>query len=233
MKASEINNTSSKNVEDIYNKSIKSMLNDIQNLNSDISFKLKIIEQQQQSNKLKYKLNQNNKIGLNQCNSINNIKNTNTSTGNHLIIPNNNNCKTKNIIRNLFQKNNEKNIHQIRTIMANRSKILKFNNSSSKKLKNIPSVGNIKNSKINNSNNNANNSKLIKNIEIKNKNENRTKSTITRNVNPLPRSAKSRTNSKNTNKDESMEKYGKIQEVIKKAKFEENSIKARDENKNK
>jgi hypothetical protein len=222
-----INNTYSKDTtdEDIYNKSLKSMLNDIQAINSDISFKLNIIEQQ--SNNIKNKnRNQNNIVNNNQINTISTIK-TNI---NHFAIPNNNSFKNKNIIGNLFKKDTDKTIQQNLRLTNNKTKNFRIY-SSTKKLKNVPSAGNIKpiNNVENNISKNINyninkenknfvtnspwNVRNIPAIDIKNnKIDNRNKSSLNRNVKNLPKSAKSRGDSKNTKKDESNEKKNKNNE---------------------
>ena len=256
-----INNTYSKdaNDEDIYNKSLKSMLNDIQAINSDISFKLNKIEQC--SNKIKNKTNQNiQNIGIgNQSNTINNIKN---NINNHFFIPNNNSFKTKNLIGNLFKKDADKTIQPINRFVTNKLK-LKCN-PSTKKLKNVPSAGNIKSmNKVGNNiskNINKENKNIITNspwnakndpvMDIKNnKFENRTKSSIVRNVKSLPRSAKSRGNSKNEKKEqnnsnenrnknieikknENKERIIRINEIFNKGKEENNHNSTYDDNKN-
>ena len=216
-----INNTYSKDAteEDIYNNSLKSMLNDIQAINSDISLKLNII--QQNSINTKNKNNHQNNLANDQTNTINNNK---TNNINHFYIPNNNTFKNKNMIGNLFKKDTDKTIQPISRLISNKAKNLRFN-SSAKKLKNVPSAGNIKpiinpvnnNSKIINNNMNKENKNTLNNspwisrnnnpiIEIKNnKNDNRTKSSMNRSVKPLPRSAKSRNNSKNQKKNENNE----------------------------
>ena len=224
-----INNTYSKDTtdEDIYNKSLKSMLNDIQAINSDISFKLNIIEQQ--SNNIKNKNQnqlQNNIVNNNQINTINTIK-TNI---NHFAIPNNNSFKNKNIIGNLFKKDIDKTIQQNLRLTNNKTKNFRIY-SSTKKLKNVPSAGNIKpiNNVENNISKNLNyninkenknfvtnspwNVRNIPAIDIKNnKIDNRNKSSLNRNVKNLPKSAKSRGDSKNTKKDGSNEKKNKNNE---------------------
>ena len=233
-----INNTYSKDAtdEDIYNNSLKSMLNDIQAINSDISLKLNII--QQNSINTKTKINNQNILPNEQTNTINNIK----SNINHFYIPNNNTFKNKNSIGNLFKKDTDKTIQPINRLMTNKTKNLRFN-SSAKKLKNVPSAGNIKpiintgnnNSKIVNNNVNKENKNIINNspwntrnnpaIEVKNtKNENRTKSSITRNVKTLPRSAKSRNNSKNQKKNENESKEKNNKNEIKKNVNQEKTI---------
>ena len=221
-----INNTYSKDAtdEDIYNKSLKSMLNDIQAINSDISFKLNIIEQKE--NNLKNKNINQNIVNNNQSNTINTIK-TNI---NHFAIPNNNSFKNKNMIGNLFKKDNEKTLQQNYRLTNIKPKNLRIY-SSTKKLKNVPSASNIKVvnnvenniSKNSNYNFNKENKNIVTNspwnmknmpvIDMKNnKNENRNKSSITRNVKTLPKSAKSRNNSKNKKKEESNEKKNKNNE---------------------
>ena len=253
-----INNTYSKdnNNEDIYNKSLKSMLNDIQAINSDISFKLNKIEQ----NSIKIKNSNTQNMQNNQINSINNNKNM----MNHFLIPKNNTFKTKNIIGNLLKKDNDKTLQPINRFMTNKGRIKC--NLSSKKLKNVPSAGNMK--QVNNSgNNNSKNNNYIINKENKNiianspwnakneplmdvknnKFENRAKSSIARNVKTLPRSAKSRGNSKNQKKEqnnsienknydnkknENKEKTIRINEMYNKGKEENNNNSIYDESKN-
>ena len=175
-----VSNTCSKdnNEEDIFNSSIKSMLNNIKEINSDINFKFNIIEQK--DNNIKNKNNHNNKS---QENTYNNISNNMTYSE----IPYNNNYKPKNIIQNLFKKEIEK------AVQANSSyKVKNKLNSASKKLKNIPSAFNIKASNKGNSNKVTNLNTPINNKN--NKNEIRSKSSIITN---LPKSAKSTTNLKN------------------------------------
>ena len=265
-----INNTYSKNNdEDLNNQSLKSMLNDIQAINSDISFKLNIIEQK--SNKIKIKSNTNNinineGLNQNQGNSISNIKNN----IHHFFIPNNNTFKTKNLNGNLFKKDTEKTIQPINRINTNKSKNLSFN-SGTKKLKNIPSVMNIKPSNnignYNSKNNNYINLNNFTNKEVKNiitnspwnnknmpvidekntKNENRAKTSLTRNIKILPRSAKSRTDSKNKKKEQyesnnkknrnikkvgSKERITRLNEMYNKGKEEINNNSMLVENKN-
>ena len=149
------------------------MLNNIKEINSDINFKFNIIEQKDNNSKNK----NNHDINKSQDNTINNINNNMTYSE----IPYNNNSKTKNIIQNLFKKENEKNA-QTNSSYKVRNKL----NSVSKKLKNIPSACNIKTINKGNSNKatNLNTPNNIKN----NKNESRAKSTIIKN---LPKSAKS------------------------------------------
>jgi hypothetical protein len=253
-----INTTYSKenNEEDIYNKSLKSMLNDIQAINSDISFKLNKIEQ----NSIKIKNNNAQNMQTNQVNSMNNNKNM----MNHFCIPKNNTFKTKNIIGNLLKKDNEKTLQPINRFLTNKGKIKC--NLSTKKLKNVPSAGNIKQanntgnniSKNNNYNMNKENKNIVANspwnvknepiIDQKNnKFENRAKSSISRNVKTLPRSAKSRGNSKNQKKDQNnsndnrnneikkndnKEKTIRINEIYNKGKEENYNNSIFDENKN-
>ena len=184
-----ISNTCSKdnNEEDVYNSSIKSMLNNIKEINSDINFKFNIIEQKDNNSKNK----NNHNINKSQDNTINNINNNMTYSE----IPYNNNSKTKNIIQNLFKKENEKNA-QTNSSYKVRNKL----NSVSKKLKNIPSACNIKTINKGNSNKatNLNTPNNIKN----NKNESRAKSTIIKN---LPKSAKSTINLKSNASDKNIE----------------------------
>ena len=139
-----INNTDFKNDEDINNKSIKSMLNNIQAVNSDISFKFNMIEQK--SNKIKNKNNNNsytlNDGLVNQTNTINNVKNS----IHHYFIPNNNTFKTKNLL-----KKDQDRSTQIYRLNTNKANNFSFN-SLTKKLKNAPSLSNMKS--INNSGNN-------------------------------------------------------------------------------
>ena len=217
LKTNNINNTYSKenNDEDVYNKSLKSMLNDIQAINSDISLKLNIIEQKSNNNKNNQN-NQNNQNN-NQRNTINTIK----SNINHFFIPNNNTFKNKNLLANILKKETDKTIQPINRIII-KSKNLRFN-SSTKKLKNVPSAANIKSiNNILNKNNNYNvnkdkntltnspwNTRNNPVIDLKNnKNEIRTKTSVPRTVKTLPRSAKSRNNSKKE-KTESKEKNNK------------------------
>ena len=163
-----VSNTCSKdnNEEDIFNSSIKSMLNNIKEINSDINFKFNIIEQK--DNNIKNKNNHNNKS---QENTYNNISNNMTYSE----IPYNNNYKPKNIIQNLFKKEIEK------AVQANSSyKVKNKVNSASKKLKNIPSAFNIKASNKGNSNKVTNLNTPINNKN--NKNEIRSKSSLIKNL---------------------------------------------------
>ena len=216
------NNTCSKeNDEDIYNSSIKSMLNNIKAINSDISFKFNIIEQ-------KYKnKNTHNNTSLDE--NTNNIKKNNT----YYDIPNNNsNYKTINLIQNLFKKETEKTVQQNLSYKGNKNK----GNSDNKNLKNVSSASNIKTINKTNSNklNIINTPLNIKN----NKQEARTKSTLTRMVKNLPKSAKSSTNLKNEKekrndiqlnketeifKNDNQEKIIKLEEIFNKAKEEINN----------
>ena len=239
-----INNIDLKFDEDINNKSIKSMLNNIQAVNSDISFKINMIEQK--SNKLKNK-NNNSPYNLNdgpanQSNTINNVRNN----IHHYFIPNNNTFKTKNLL-----KKDQDRSAQIYRLNTNKTNNFSFN-SLTKKLKNVPSLANMKS--INNSGNNIlknnnmdnNINKDTKNIisnspwkgknmpvidTKNNKNENRPRTTLSRNIKILPRSAKSRTNSKNQKKvqNDIIEKNKKndnkkrLDELLKKGKEEINN----------
>ena len=183
---SKINQTCSKenHDENIYNSSIKSMLNSIKEINSDISFKFNIIEQK--------KKNKNNHNNPSQETTDNNIKNSVTCYD----IPNNNNYKTKNLIQKLFQKESEKMTKQNSSFKGN-NKNNKLS-STAKKFKNSSSNCNIKTIKKNISNkaNLINTPLIMKNIK-NNKIESRTKSALTRIVKNLPKSAKSSTNEKN------------------------------------
>ena len=196
------NNTCSKenNDEDFFNSSIKSMINNIREINSDINFKFNIIEQK--NNNIKNKNNHNNNAS--QENTFNNISNNITYNE----IPyNNRTYKSKNIIQNLFKKETEKNIQTHYSNKA-KSKI----RSTSKKLKNVPSACNIKT--INKGNNNKN-SIVNTPINVKNnKNEIRNKSSLNRIVKNLPKSAKSSTNLKSNRTNENENLIGKETEIV-------------------
>ena len=212
------NNTCSKenNDEDFFNSSIKSMINNIREINSDINFKFNMIEQK--TNNIKNKNNHNKNIS--QENTLNNISNNITYNE----IPyNNKTYKSKNLIQNLFKKETEK------TVQTNNSNKAKNKlRSTSKKLKNVPSACNIK--VINKGNNNKNS---IVNTPINtknNKNEIRTKSSLNKIVKNLPKSAKSSSNLKSNRTNENdiketevvnnEEKILKLEELFNKAKEE-------------
>ena len=221
-----ISNTCNKdnNNDGIYNSSLKSMLNDIKAINSDISFKFNIIEQK--ANNIKNKNKNNNNYNTSQDDTINNKNNI---TYNDIPI-NNRMDKSKNLIQNLFNKENEKGVKHN---SSNKEKNKLY--STSKKLKNIPSACNIK--VVNKGNNSNKGSFIATPINTKNnKNETRTKSSITRTVKNLPKSAKSSSNLKSNranknenqmNKDteilninENPEKQLKLEEIFNKAKEE-------------
>ena len=221
-----ISNTCNKdnNNDGIYNSSLKSMLNDIKAINSDISFKFNIIEQK--ANNIKNKNKNNNNYNTSQDDTINNKNNI---TYNDIPI-NNRMDKSKNLIQNLFNKENEKGVKHN---SSNKEKNKLY--PTSKKLKNIPSACNIK--VVNKGNNSNKGSFIATPINTKNnKNETRTKSSITRTVKNLPKSAKSSSNLKSNranknenqmNKDtdifninENPEKQLKLEEIFNKAKEE-------------
>ena len=206
--------------ENIYNSSIQSMLNSIKEINSDISFKFNIIEQN--------KKNKNNHNNTSQEAKDNNIKNSVTCYD----IPNNNNYKTKNLIQKLFKKETEKMLKQNSSFKGinKNSKLC----STSKKYKNSSSNCNIKTIKkiISNKTNLINTPLIMKNPK-NNKNESRTKSALTRIVKNLPKSAKSSTNEKNNkivkneiqlnkesgfyNTNDNKERINKLEEIFNKA----------------
>ena len=206
--------------ENIYNSSIKSMLNSIKEINSDISFKFNIIEQKNK--------NKNTHHNPSQETNENNIKNSVTCYD----IPNNNNYKTKNLIQKLFKKDSEK-INQQNSSFKGIGKNNKLN-STAKKLRNASSNCNIKTiKKIASNKANLINTPLIMKNNKNIKNESRTKSTLTRITKNLPKSAKSTTNEKNNkfqkneiqmnketeiyNTNDNQEKINKLEELFNKA----------------
>ena len=146
------NNKNQKNTEE-NDKTLKSMLNDIQAMNSDISFKLSIIEQN--SNKIKKNNNE----------SRNDIVNNTLNTLNlsHLNIPNNSTFNLKHYNFNSLninnKKENEKNLPKNKRLRIN---------SGLKRMNNVPSAGNIFNTNSNNYT--LNNNKANSNYSNTNKN---------------------------------------------------------------
>ena len=198
--SSKINNTCTKeNIEeDICNSSIKTMLNNIKEINSDLSFKFNIIEQK--NNNIKNKNNHNNVISLENTNN-----NISKNISYNEIPYNSTNYKEKNIIQNLFKKESVKTLQQ-NSSYKGKNKL----NSSSKKLKNVPSACNIKIKKegINKTNTTPMNTK-------NNKNESRTKSSLNRIVKNLPKSAKSSTNLQTNKVEENNYQLNKETEIFK------------------
>ena len=199
------NNNKLQNDDEANNKTLKSMLNDIQAMNSDISLKLNIIEQNS------------NKIKKNSVESRNNVVNTTLNNINlsHLNIPNNSTFNFKNYNYNALNNNkkeNEKNLPKNKNLRIN---------SGIKRMNNVPSAGNILNtnsniSTLNNNkaksnycNTNKNflvnsvwNTKNMPIIESKHRKEGRTRSSLSRNV---PWSAKSNYKSSENSKSKKKE----------------------------